>query len=140
MKKEHSAGFIIFRHIEAPEFLGVFSRKHQEWGFPKGHLEEGESILDAARRELAEEVLIDDIVIEHDFHETVFYPIVKKGFRIVKRVDFYMARSEREPATSDEIERVEWFRPEEILSGAFFPLQKYLIRKAMSHLNDNERN
>jgi 8-oxo-dGTP pyrophosphatase MutT (NUDIX family) len=52
-----SAGAVIYRHTQqGPEFLLVQSAKSSPaWGFPKGHVEKGEELLDTAHREVREE-------------------------------------------------------------------------------------
>lgn len=49
--RETSAGGVVFRTGE----VLLLQRLTGEWGFPKGHLEEGESKADAAVREVREE-------------------------------------------------------------------------------------
>ncbi|AHI11430.1 Nudix family protein [Lactobacillus helveticus H9] len=57
LKLEHSAGAVIYRRREDGqlEFLIVQSVINDNWGFPKGHLENDEDANIAAQRELAEE-------------------------------------------------------------------------------------
>ncbi len=49
------AAGVILRQREHHSWLLLRSRKHGEWGFPKGHLEPGESLIQGALRECAEE-------------------------------------------------------------------------------------
>lgn len=57
MIHEHSAGSIIYRREGADlKYLLVQSVVHQTWGFPKGHLDPGETEEEAAKREVSEEV------------------------------------------------------------------------------------
>jgi 8-oxo-dGTP pyrophosphatase MutT (NUDIX family) len=42
-------------------FLLVYSARNKEWGFPKGHIEEGETDKETARREIFEETGIQDL-------------------------------------------------------------------------------
>lgn len=54
--KHKSAGIIASRTVNHDlEFLFVLSRWSRRWGFPKGHAEIGESVLDTAIREAQEE-------------------------------------------------------------------------------------
>ena len=49
---EHSAGGIV---LGSGKILLVYQRSTRSWAFPKGHIEDGESPLQAAEREIREE-------------------------------------------------------------------------------------
>ena len=68
MLNTHSAGGII-RNTKG-EFALV---KHDGWfwGFPKGHVDEGEDFLTAARREIGEEVGITNLELKKEFEPYV---------------------------------------------------------------------
>ncbi len=62
-RRETSAGGIIFRPADAgPQYLLILDG-NGNWGFPKGHLVPGETSLEAARREIAEETGLADLVL-----------------------------------------------------------------------------
>ncbi len=64
--KRLSAGAVVVRQTTEGLRL-LMLRAFNHWDFPKGLVEEGESALEAARREIAEETTIDDI--EFDWGE-----------------------------------------------------------------------
>jgi len=57
-----SSGVVVVRRVEG-DFLWRFLmlRAYRNWDFPKGLVEEGEDPLAAARREVIEETLVDDL-------------------------------------------------------------------------------
>ena len=56
MKFEKSCGAVVYRYSDgAIEFLSVRSKAYGHWGFPKGHVEMGESEKETAIREVLEE-------------------------------------------------------------------------------------
>jgi 8-oxo-dGTP pyrophosphatase MutT (NUDIX family) len=63
-EREVSAGGIVFRRDAAgvTRFL-LIKDSYGNWGFPKGHLEEGESPADAARRETEEETGLQGLTL-----------------------------------------------------------------------------
>src|SRR2546425_498632 len=63
-QRETSAGGVVFRRPpdSEPRFL-LIRDSYRNWGFPKGHLEPGEPPADAARREVAEETGLNDLVL-----------------------------------------------------------------------------
>ncbi len=51
-REEITSGGVVFRRFGGvPQYLLILDG-HDNWGFPKGHLEQGESTSDAAHREI----------------------------------------------------------------------------------------
>lgn len=96
MNKEFSAGGIIFKKDSARIlFLVIYSKKNNIWGFPKGHLEHGETEKEAAQREIKEEIGLNDLHFIDGFKEKVRYETVSKrspfqGERIEKYVTYFL--------------------------------------------------
>ncbi len=76
MKYEKSCGAVIWRMMNGKrEYLLILNKKGNasgHWGFPKGHVEEGETEVETARREILEETGIT----ANSFSD---------GFRVVSR-------------------------------------------------------
>lgn len=88
MIHEHSAGSIIYRKKDNQlQFLIVQSVLHHTWGFPKGHLEKGETERDAAKREVAEEVGLHPS-FDFNFHRSHEYETPEKT---IKKVGFFLS-------------------------------------------------
>jgi 8-oxo-dGTP pyrophosphatase MutT (NUDIX family) len=115
-----SAGVVVVRR--APEgWLFLLLRAYRNWDFPKGLVEAGEDPLAAARREVQEETLIEDLHFDWQerFIETAPYSRNK-----VAR--YYLARTETQAVTlpvRPELGRPEhhesrWFDAEEALERA----------------------
>lgn len=59
------AGMVIYRNKNnVREFLLIYRKKHSDWSFPKGHLEDGETTLQTAIREVREETGLAPIIIK----------------------------------------------------------------------------
>lgn len=56
-----SSGVIVVRH-QAGHLRFLLLRAYQHWDFPKGLVEAGESPIEAARREVAEETTLTELV------------------------------------------------------------------------------
>ncbi|GEM_PF-383799 len=58
------SGFIVFRkRHEEVEIVLLHRLKQDDWSFPKGHVEDGENLLEAGFRELAEEAYLQPMVL-----------------------------------------------------------------------------
>ena len=67
MKKETSCGCIIFDKETHSKVLIVYEKNRNFWGFPKGHIEEGETEIETALREVKEEVGLDVDIINENY-------------------------------------------------------------------------
>ncbi|MDR3049188.1 MAG: NUDIX domain-containing protein [Elusimicrobiota bacterium] len=77
-KKEFSCGAIVYKKEGGKIlFLIVHSKRNNEWGFPKGHIEKGESEKETAKREIFEETGIKEIEFIDDFRYEEIYNISK---------------------------------------------------------------
>ncbi len=65
MRYEKSCGAVIFKRTDEDlQFLIISSKCDGHWGFPKGHVEEGESERKTAIREVKEETGLDIDLVE----------------------------------------------------------------------------
>ena len=104
-KRDRAAGVIVFRRSDAGcLFLLVLSRltKRPLWEFPKGGVDEGESLLEAALRELREETGLsgDEIRLVEGFERSEHYRFsVGQGAQrvlIEKSVTYFLAEALKE--------------------------------------------
>jgi len=95
-----AAGLLLRRHdVGGSRWLLLKASKHGEWGFPKGHQEAGETALETAIRECAEECGIGLVAIEGSPLEATY--LLPSGRS--KRVVYYPAlTSERTVRLSNE--------------------------------------
>ena len=92
-KKETSAGGVVYRSTDkGPVFL-LIKDSYRNWGFPKGHLEKGETSEGAALREVREETGLENLSAR-GMIETIEWYFRFRGRLIHKVCHFYLMESE----------------------------------------------
>ena len=119
MKQEKSCGCII---INNSKVLLVYEKNQNFWGFPKGHVEQNETEIETAKREVKEEVGLDIKIIEDTRYE--FKYNIKDN--IEKTCVIFLAY----PITfkvhnqESEISKSKWFNTEEAIKILPYENQK----------------
>jgi bis(5'-nucleosidyl)-tetraphosphatase len=85
---------IYYLDRDEPYFLLIRSRRDRSWGFPKGHLIEGEDLLGGAMRELWEETGIRQVALVPGFTEHVTYRVNRAGRFRQKTVTYFLGQVE----------------------------------------------
>lgn len=133
---ESSSGAIVYREIhDAIRYLLIKNKRSTHWGFPKGHIEKGETKYDAARREVLEETGLH-IKIHLGFEGISKYKINKK---IDKKVSIFVASTEDTTTTiqEDEIEDYIWLPYQRAMKRLSFANDKKILEQAHEFLVDN---
>lgn len=122
-KQETSAGGVVYRLVDgAPVYL-LIRDSYRNWGFPKGHVEEGELPDSAALREVSEETGLSDLAMR-GLIETIDWHFRFRGKLIHKVCHFYLmetGESSTSPQRTEGITACRWlpFGPaEELISYA----------------------
>lgn len=150
MKREYSAGGIVLRPVQQVqgkqsqdklswEVLMIKNAalrdpKKAYWGFPKGHIDPGESSSDAAVREIREETRIGaEIVSKLGESQYVF---TRSGERVVKHVVYYLLKYKSGKTAPQELEvlEVKWFDPKEAMELLSFKKDKDMLQLALKKL------
>lgn len=111
MIKERSAGAIVFRREgnQIKYLLLHYKFKTEYWGFTKGNVEEGETELETAKREIREETGIADLNFLSGFKEKIHYFYRRDGELVSKSVTFFLAEtSSKDVKISSEHIGYEW--------------------------------
>jgi 8-oxo-dGTP pyrophosphatase MutT (NUDIX family) len=133
-KREISAGGVVYRRDGGEIDIVLASRRTRRgqlaWGLAKGGIEDGESMEDAAVREVREETgLVAEI--EASLGETRYF-YVWENVRIRKTVHFFLMRhtggdiSDRD----DEMEEIRWFPLERALKRAAYRGERDVLSRA----------
>jgi 8-oxo-dGTP pyrophosphatase MutT (NUDIX family) len=136
VRKERSAGFVVFTEREDGKRLYLLLHYPSgHWDFPKGHVEEGESEIRAALRELREETGLTDVEVVFGFRKEISYFFTEAGERVLKTVVYYLCRSKTtEIKLSYEHKGYEWLHYEAALSKIKFRTSKEVLEAAEKFL------
>ena len=140
-RRDVSAGVIVYHREDGVcRFLLLRSSqtKRPLWEFPKGAVDKGETLFDAALRELREETGLrpEDIRIIPGFErrETYRFTAGDDGARtsIRKQVTYYLAESERTEVTLSPVEatRFAWATLEEALRKVRYKARREFLAAA----------
>ncbi len=126
---ELAAGGVV-RLRRTGEVLALHEREEDRWGFPKGHVEPGESVLDAARREITEESGLSDLTFEREL-AVVAYRFFALGRRVnvYKTVVYWLVETgERDVRLEPIFDRSLWSRPEELAPRLKYETDREVLR------------
>ena len=136
--REVSAGGVVYRREGDSIEVVLASRRTRRgelaWGLAKGGIEEGESLEDAAVREVREETGIE-AEIEDSLGDTRYF-YVWEDTRIRKTVHFFLMRATGgDPLDrDDEMEEIRWFPIERALKRAAYRGERDVIGRALDRL------
>lgn len=128
MKYEKSCGAIIF---DKDKIL-VIQQKEGHWGFPKGHVEEGETEVETAVREIKEETNLD-VEINEKFRYVETYSPAED---VEKDVVFFVAKKIGGDiqVQEEEVNKAQWLTCEEAMEVLTYVSSKNVLKKVMEDL------
>ena len=129
MTHEKSCGAIVYRkHHGNIEILLIKHVNSGHWSFPKGHVEEGETEVETARREIMEETGVS-VIIDPTFRETVQYFPRKDTQKIVV---YFIAKAKNYDFTpqEEEIAEIKWVDIGHATTVLTYENDKSIVNKA----------
>ncbi|MCR4926216.1 MAG: NUDIX domain-containing protein [Clostridiales bacterium] len=134
---EHSCGAVVFKEIDGErKFLLIKNKRSAHWGFPKGHIEEGETQKETAFREVLEETGLHIRFIP-DFISKSEYTIQGK---VEKCVNIFLATTDDDEIImqEEEIEAYIWLNYEQAMETLKFDNDKNILKNAQNFLKGKE--
>jgi bis(5'-nucleosidyl)-tetraphosphatase len=139
--RQISAGGIVYRkHAGLLQVALISIRRGKVWCLPKGGVEDGESIKEAARREVREETGLAGGLVQSLGSLTYWFSNKSREgelVRIFKRVYFFLFRyrSGRTEDHDDEVDEVVWLPIRDALEKLVYPGEREIMKKAMVALS-----
>ena len=138
-RTEVSAGGVVYRRTDDGKIEILLAARRTRkgeiaWGLAKGGIEEGETIEEAAVREVREETGIE-AVIEGSLGETRYF-YVWEEVRIRKTVHFFLMRAigGNVEDRDDEMEEIRWFPLSRALKRAAYRGEREVLQRAAAKL------
>ena len=124
---ERSAGGVVVRSVDGAPHVLLIKDPYQNWGLPKGHLENGEDARQAAMREVAEETGLSELEIGPELGTIEWY--FRRKSRLIHKVcTFFLMRS----STGDPVPEI----AEGITEVAWLPFAEAKTRIAYSNARE----
>ena len=134
VKRKVAAGGVVIRQNNEgfQEVLLVQQSEHKGWGFPKGHLDPGETPEHAALREVEEETGVCGRILQK-LVPTHYSFVNKKGRMIDKTVYWYLMSYEKTGTQTHahEVDAVEWIAAKDVRERLTFKEDQMLFKSAL---------
>ncbi len=129
---ETSAGGVVFRLEEGQPMFLLIRDSYRNWGFPKGHLEDGEAAEQAALREVLEETGVHCLKVSGEI-ETIDWYFRFRGRLVHKVCHFYLMRTESShtnPQKDEGITACRWAAFDEAAKLVSYANARTVLRRA----------
>lgn len=136
MIKVKSCGAIILKKEDDVVKALIVKQINDNWSFPKGHVEENETELETAIREVKEETGLD-IKITENFRKMITYS-PREG--VLKDVVFFLAKPLSNEIIIDpyEIKEYKWCTLNELFEMFKYTDYNYLIEEIIEYTKENK--
>lgn len=135
-REEVSAGGVVFRRDGERTLFLLIRDSYRNWGFPKGHLEQGEEPEQAALREVGEETGLAELALRAPI-EVIDWEFRFRGRRIHKTCHFFLIETpdrRTEPLKAEGITACRWASFEQAEQLVAYENARAVLRQAQALL------
>lgn len=138
VSRELSAGGIVFCRSGNSLLFAVMKDSYGKWTFPKGHVEKGEDVEEAAARETLEELGLDEVrLLEYVGKIDIWFrdKFHRKGQLIHKDIHYYLFEatqySELHPDPGEHVYEAKWVPLSKIEKVSSYPDMVPIVKRAV---------
>lgn len=127
LPESHTAGGVVVRKQAGVVWVALAQEKiYDDYVLPKGHVEWGESVIEAARREIGEEVGISDLKLVEKLGVKTRLDFKKTEWKITHYFLYITNQEEAVPTHTEQHETMHWV-PLDPVPKFFWPEQQDLV-------------
>ncbi|MEI6511073.1 MAG: NUDIX domain-containing protein [Candidatus Uhrbacteria bacterium] len=146
IEREVSAGGIIFRRTGGKLEFAMMMDSYGKWAFPKGHVEHGESMEEAAARETLEELGLSEIRLLEPLGKIDIWfrdRFEKKDALIHKDIHYFLFETtpdaELHPDPAEHAYEAKWVLPGNLLAESSYADMIPILKRALEYVLPNSR-
>ncbi len=137
---EIAAGAVL-AHDESAELLLLHHAEEDRWCFPKGHVEAGESLLEAAVREITEETGLKEFTVDQELGEVAYrFFDPRRDVNVFKTTVYFLAFTpDREAQPEGLFDEYAWLAPRAAFERVAYDTDRRMIEAAQVPLRTPNR-
>lgn len=132
--ESHTAGGVVVRKDGERVLIALAQEKiYEDYVLPKGHVEPGENVVDAARREIAEEVGISDLTLVEKLGVKTRLDFRKTEWKITHYFLYITNQVDAVPTHQEQHDTMHWV-PLTPVPSFFWPEQQALLESCKDRI------
>lgn len=146
VEREVSSGGIVFRRVDGQVQFALMLDSYGKWTFPKGHVENGESLEEAAARETLEELGLAQIRLLEPLGKIDIWfrdRFAKKGSLVHKDIHYFLfettVNAELYPDPAQHAYEAKWVSVKEVMNASTYPDMIPILESAIAYVSHTPR-